>query len=232
MAGATTDLPSREDFEYRMTDLLMKERLNANVFAVDADKIASAAFQWAKARTQLDGLIDACDVGFGVSGAPLVTLFETCPAAFVRLNYSEWIKYKTADHTSETDESQPATKLLRKPLLNRMLQDYAIDTSQCEAHLHLSCTSSRSDAFDGFLSALTAWVYLRWRRYGVASHVTTTPRSLLGCIPDAEQENRIRREGWILTRMSQFETLTDFQSTSCAGDECQEQPSASMQGTK
>ena len=180
----------------------MKDRLGANLFAVGADKIASAAFQWANARTQLDGLIDACDVGFGVSGDPLVTLFETYPAAFVRLNYSEWIKYKTADNTIETDESQPATDLLRKPLLDRMLQDYAIDTSRCDDHLHLACTSPRSDAFDGFLSALTAWDYLRWRRYGVASHETTNPESLLGRTPNDDEIQRIQTEGWILTRMS------------------------------
>jgi hypothetical protein len=232
MTGATTELPSRDDFEYRLTDLHMKERLGANLFAVGADKIASAAFQWAKARTQLDGLIDACDVGFGVSGDPLVTLFETYPAAFVRLNYSEWIKYKTADNTSETDESQPATELLRKPLLDRMLQDYAMDTSRCEAHLHLSCISPRSDAFDGFLSALTAWDYLRWRRYGVTSHEATTPRSLLGCAPDAKQKDRIKREGWILTRMSQLKTIIEIRSTTRAGDECRNQPPASMQGAK
>lgn len=232
MTGATTELPSRDDFEYRLTDLHMKERLGANLFAVGADKIASAAFQWAKARTELGGLIDGCDVGFGVSGAQLVTLFETYPAAFVRLIYGEWIKYKAVDDTSEANESQPATVLLRKPLLDRILQDYAIDTSRCEVHLHLSCTSPRSDAFDGFLSALTAWDYLRWRRYGVASHETTSPRLLLGCSPDDEQENRIKRERWILTRMSQVETLGDIQSTSCAGDECQNRPSVSMEGAK
>ncbi|MEZ6096897.1 MAG: DUF429 domain-containing protein [Pirellulaceae bacterium] len=200
MTGAKTELPSRDDFEYRMTDLLMKERLGANLFAVGADKIASAAFQWAKARTELGSLIDTCDVGFGVSGDPLVTLFETYPAAFVRLNYGEWIKYKTADNTNETDESQTATELLRKPLLDRLLQDYAIDTSRCEAHVQLSCTSPRSDAFDGLLSALTAWDYLQWRRHADKSCTTTTPEAILGRKPNVQEIKQIETEGWILTR--------------------------------
>lgn len=231
--SATTEpLLCRDEFERRITDHKFRKKTAANPLAVGADKIASAAYAWALHRVQLAELIDVCDVGFGIEGKPIVTLFETYPAGYVRLNYGNFVKYKSGEKKSRKCPLPRSTASIRYALLDQVQKDYSLRLTGCESQINQACSVSASDAFDGFLSALTAWDYLRWRRYGVASHETTTPGSLLGCIPDAEQESRIRREGWILTRMSQFETLTDFQSTSCAGDECQNHPSASMQGAK
>ncbi len=233
MNGATTELPTRDEFEYRLADLRLKERLGANLFAVGADKIASAAFQWANVRTGLGSLIDACDVGFGTNGDPLITLFETYPAAFVRLNCPNWVKYKSGEKKSKKCPDPQSSAKLRCQLVDQISQDYSLDSSRCQSQLDQACLASRSDAFDGFLSALSAWDYLRWRRDGTESHTTTTPEALFGNPPTDKMRKRIEAEGWILTRMSPLKQIKGANhSTSDATEESDSTPPATMQGTE
>jgi hypothetical protein len=213
-AATTETILGRDSFERRTTDLKLKGELKSNLLAVGADKIASAAYAWAIHRVQLADLIDGCDVGFGIKDAPLVTLFETYPAGYVRLNYRDSVKYKSGEKRSKKRPSPRSTASLRYALLDQIQKDYALCISRCESQIHQACSVSESDAFDGFLSALTAWDYLRWQKYGNESHATTIPKSLLEHEPTDDEIERIQTEGWILIRKSPLEDVSVFQVTS------------------
>jgi len=209
-------IPGRDHFEYRKTDLFLRVELQkkdsgASLFAVGADKIASAAFEWAKVRAQLSDLITSCDVGFGSKTTDPIVLFETYPAAFLRLNYPEWIKYKTGEKSNKrSNASLTAEKLrngvrdkkvMRNELVKKLLDDYQLDVTTCRAHLDLACSSPRSDAFDGFLSALCAWDYLRFRKSGDSLFTMSIPKMLLSEPVNDATRQIIEKEGWILTRL-------------------------------
>ena len=175
---------------------------SASLFAVGADKIASAAFEWAKVRANISEIIGDCDLGLVNTSQCSVVLIETYPAGFVRLNYPDNIGYKTGDTSSNRTDFLMSAEEIRCRLVNKLLADYQLDVENCRTHIEQACSSPRSDAYDGFLSALTAWDYLRWRKYGSRSHSTTTPEMLLGHTPSTEQVEQIQTEGWILVRMS------------------------------
>lgn len=200
-------IPERENFEYRLCDLTLREHLRtldprASLFAVGADKIACAAFEWARIRTSLLELISSCDVDCVTSNEDRVVLFETYPAAFIRLNYPEFISYKSGEDKANSSTSSAEDVRLR--LTEKLLKDYHINIENERNRVAQACKSARSDAIDGFLSALSAWDYLRWKSSKGASHEMTTFEKLLDHAPSQEEIEKIQREGWILVRMSPF----------------------------
>jgi hypothetical protein len=213
ISGSHADvIPARDDFEYRKTDLSLRVELRkhdpgASLFAVGADKIASAAFVWARVRTHLSDLITACDVGFGSKPPDTIVLFETYPAAFVRLNYPEWIEYKTGENSGKRSDTNRSAKELRNGLEERLLDDYHLDVAKCRPHLDLACDSPPSDAFDGVLSALCAWDYLKFRSSGLPPVTMSTPQQLIDHEIDQNTRELIEKEGWILTRMPKSPVL-------------------------
>ena len=199
-------IPARDDFEYRKTDIILRGELRkkdpgASLFAVGADKIASAAFNWAKVRAYLSDLITGCDVGFGSKTTDPIVLFETYPTAFLRLNYPEWIEYKTGEKSTKRSSTNRSAEELRYGLVEKLLDDYQLDVTACRTHLDLACSSPRSDAFDGFLSALCAWDYLKIRSTGSPLSTMSTPQQLIENEIDQETREVIESEGWILIRM-------------------------------
>ncbi|MEY4565324.1 MAG: hypothetical protein RLY14_294 [Planctomycetota bacterium] len=214
MAAPPAQLSKRDVFERRITDIELRKKIKSVLLAVGADKIGSAAYEWALCRDKLGMLIDACDVGFGLDGKPKVTLFETYPAGFVRLNFPEYVKYKSGERKTKKCPNPRSAKNIRRKLLNKVRQIYNFSDSGCESHIDQACKDSKSDAFDGFLSALTAWDYLRWQKYGDDSHATTTPKSLLRRNPTTDEINTIEKEGWILIRNSELKDVAAWQNTS------------------
>jgi hypothetical protein len=192
-------IPQRNDFEYRLTDLCLRTELRrshpgAALFAVGADKIASAAFEWARVRSQLAGLDIACDFGLGDVHQSKTVMFETYPAAFVRFNYPGFIQYKSGTKSTRSTE-------VRSNLLKQLLTDYPLVYPEHGGFLQQACAASRSDPFDGFLCALSAWDYLRWKGSGEKGVIMTTPARLLQPTPTPQQIATIKVEGWILVRM-------------------------------
>jgi hypothetical protein len=212
-------IPLRDEFEFRQTDLLLREMLrnsdsSAALFAVGADKIACASFEWAKIRANFSGIIQVCDVGLDNVLQSSVILFETYPAAFVRLNFPDCISYKSGEKTSGQTGLSRSAKEIRYELVDKLLAGYRLDIDSCRPYIDQACSSFSSDAFDGFLSAITAWDYLRWRKYGDDSHFTTTPKALLRRDPTIDESNTIEKEGWILIRKSELKDVSLLQSTS------------------
>lgn len=204
------DLVKRDDFELRKTDQCFKKKFvetdkSASVLSVGTDKIACAAFEWAKLRVELSNLVDSCDVGFGVPANSQTVLFETYPAAFVRLNYPKWIKYKNGKKSKKHPEKNRTAKELRQGLTDVLLGEYRLDPCHVQQYLQQAFETKKSDAFDGFISALCAWDYMRHRRDS-SSHTMTFPETMLNEPLDDELEKTIRKEGWILTRKSAFKT--------------------------
>lgn len=209
------DGPSkRKDFERRLTDHELKKKIGSPLLAVGADKIASGAYEWAYLRTKISEQIDTCDIGLGLEGEPIVTVFETYPAGFVRLNFPTDIKYKSGEKETKKRPNPRTTEKIRRDLLAKVKEVYALSNQGCESQIDQACSDSKSDAFDGFLSALTAWDYLRWRKYGEQSHATTTPKALLRRDPTTDEINTIEKEGWILIRSSDLKEASLLQSTS------------------
>ena len=202
------EFPSREDFEFRLTDIKLRDLMrnidpSASMFSVGADKIASAAFKWAEFRNLYPNLNIISDVGLSEALLPNgISLFETYPAAYVRLNYNNFIQYKSGVESAN----------IRRGLLDQLQKDYGvcIDDS-LKNHVHQACSSPRSDAFDGFLSAMSAWDYLRWKISEHHSHFMTAPERLLNRNIDTKNNEhadliqQIESEGWILVRNSKFE---------------------------
>ena len=225
--------PSREEFEFRLTDIKLRNLLrqtdqSASVFSVGADKIASAAFKWAEFRMHNSNLNLISDVGFsekspkainlfetypvsefGFRGEPpkAIYLFETYPAAYVRLNYPGYIQYKSSSKSEkQTNNGLHETRLL---LFKRLVEDYGLLVEgRQKDHLDQAYSSPRSDAFDGLLSAMSAWDYLLWKKNGPNSLSMTAPDQILGHEIDFENSGnlelikQIESEGWILVRSS------------------------------
>ncbi|OWK45524.1 DUF429 domain-containing protein [Fimbriiglobus ruber] len=206
--GVAISPPSRSCFEYRLCDrammrLLKQEGRAAAVLAVGADKIASAAFQWAIQRVGLPGF-GQVDVGHDPPVGGEVVYFETYPSALVRLNYPSFAGYKTLKETKEGGKAahdQPAERQARHDLLDAIRGEYCIDTTHCVSALEAACATSASDAFDGFLSAITAWDYLKWRTRQAGTVRMSSPTELLGPRTAAAEKARIEKEGWFLVRL-------------------------------
>lgn len=207
--GKVTSPPARSCFEYRLCDrammrLLKKEKRSATVLAVGADKIASAAFEWATQRLGLNAF-GRVDVGYEPSVNGGVVLFETYPSAFVRLNYPSFAGYKTLKKQTsgggEPAQGQPAERRTRQALLDAIRAEYSIDTTLCASALEAACATSASDALDSFLSAITAWDYLKWRTRQAGTVRMSSPPELLGTQTAMEEKARIEKEGWFLVRM-------------------------------
>ena len=183
--------------------VLKSEGRSAAILAVGADKIASAAFEWANQRPVLTA-IGQVDVGYDPPMSGGVLLFETYPSAFVRLNYPSFSGYKTLKEAKEGDElaqDQPAERQARHDLLDAIRTDYSIDTTHCASALETACATSASDAFDGFLSAIAAWDYLKWRFQQATTIRMSSPAELLGVQRAEVEKPRIKKEGWFLVRL-------------------------------
>lgn len=206
--GREISIPSRCCFEYRLCDrammgLLKFEGRSAAVLAVGADKIASAAFQWATQRIGMPGF-ERVDLGYESTMVDRAVCFETYPSAFVRLNYPSFAGYKTLKDSTAEDEPAQAKlteRQVRHDLLDAIRGDYQIDAGPCANALEAACATSTSDAFDGFLSAITAWDYLKWRTQPAGTLRMSSPTELLGTHGAATQESRIQKEGWFLVRL-------------------------------
>lgn len=207
-AGKVVSPPSRCCFEYRLCDremmaLLKREGRSGAVLAVGADKIASAAFQWATQRIGMPGY-ERVDVGCDPQTVCKGVFFETYPSAFVRLNYPSFAGYKTlkeANAEGEQAKDQPTERQARHDLLNAIRAEYQIETDRCASALEAACATAASDAFDGFLSAITAWDYLKWRTQPPRTVRMSSPTELLGPSNAARERIRIEKEGWFLVRM-------------------------------
>ncbi len=216
-ANAEVVLPSRDAFEFRLIDLTLRDLLrktdpSASVFSVGADKIASAAFMFAHFRAGMSLGTFTADVGFESVSPNAFRLFETYPAAYVRLNYPEFIRYKSGTD-SDTKKDRSAEEI-RYSFIDRLLDDYSLVVEgRLQDHINQACASSRSDAFDGLLSAFSAWDYLRWRTRDNNLFEMTTPERLLGrrldsgVVDDIKKIKRIEAEGWILVRSSPLNDL-------------------------
>lgn len=206
--GAAISPPSRSCFEYRLCDRVMMRLLKdegraAAVLAVGADKIASAAFQWAIQRVGLPGF-GQVDVGYDPPVGSDVVYFETYPSALVRLNYPSFAGYKTLKESKGDGKSvqdQPAERQARHDILDAIRAEYCIDTTHCANALESACATSASDAFDGFLSAITAWDYLKWRTRQAGTVRMSSPTELLGPRTATIEKARIEKEGWFLVRL-------------------------------
>lgn len=225
--GKTFSPPPKCCFEYRLCDrammeLLKREGRSAAVLAVGADKIASAAFQWATQRIGLPG-IDRVDVGYESQMVGWGVYFETYPSAFVRLNYPSFAGYKTLKEAKT--EVEPANdhsieRHARHDLLDAIREEYQIDTAQCASAVEAACATSASDAFDGFLSAITAWDYLKWRTQPPGTIRMSSPTELLGPHKAATEKARIEKEGWFLVRLPMTVVVPeDEECDSCAYNE-------------
>lgn len=182
------NIPPRQDFERRWCDIELRSRYPfLQPFSVGADTIAQAAFCWAVVRQELAQYPLAVDFGLEPVDQDVV-LFETYPGAFVKLAASDFGNYK----------SKPA---VRRNLLASLKGQYELTLSQLQWDwLEWACEQRGSpDAFDAFLCALSAWDHLK-NRAAPGSIPLTTPSSLLQRQTESCEEDRIRREGWILVR--------------------------------
>ena len=201
----------------RLIDIKLRELLrmtdrSASVFSVGADKIASAAFMFAHFRAGMSSGTLISDFGIGSVSSNAVRLFETYPAAYVRLNYPDFIQYKSG--TGSDKQKDNSAGKIRRAFIKKLRCNYSLVVEgRLQNHINQACSSSRSDAFDGLLSALSAWDYLRWRTSGDKFFEMTTPEQLLcrkldsGVAADAEIIKQIETEGWILVRSSPLKDL-------------------------
>lgn len=181
-------MPERQDFERRMCDIAIRRKYPfIRPLSVGADKIAQAAFCWSLVRQQLTRF--AMGVDFGLEPVQArIALFETYPAAFVKLAAADFGNYKKS----------PA---VRRQLLATLSRQYNLSFPPHQADcLEWACEQRGSpDAFDAFLCALSAWDHIR-NRLNPGSIPLTTPSSLLNRMATQPESERIHREGWILVR--------------------------------
>jgi hypothetical protein len=206
-------LPTLDQFKFRLCDLSLAKCLKEQgrspaLFAVGADRIASAAFRWAQLRSDCFHRLGTVDLGFQDSqGQSGIVFFETYPSAFVRLNYSDCTEYKTgkADLGGDRNDRREAKKLsqqkARQQLTKRIVREYTLSYDGTENCAHAACSTSGSDAFDGFLCAITAWDYLKWKLSGSHGPRMSSPSELLGCEGAKKERSRVEKEGWILVRL-------------------------------
>lgn len=185
---SSDSLPQRSSFERRWCDLALTAKYpQVQPLSVGADTLAQAAFMWATFRSLEETMVGFLDVGEDGFADPFAT-FETYPGAFVKLVAGDFGDYK----------SKPA---VRKQLRDALRKQYSIHTDQrVDSWIEWACNQKGSpNAFDAFLSALTAWDYLKWRS-GTQDVQLTSPAALLGRVPTEEERAIIRAEGWILVR--------------------------------
>lgn len=210
---AGEELPLRKRFEYRLCDLTLMECLgeqdcSTSIFPVGADKIASAAFEWAKLRHTVLGRFGSVDLGYLANPAHGgVTFIETYPSAFVRLNYPSCTEYKTGklDQREGADGQKKAKKASKEKarfmLMERLVREYQLVHDGTEECAKAACSTSASDPIDGFLSAIAAWDYLKWSCVKPSLLRISSPLTLLGPERAAEERDRVNKEGWILVRL-------------------------------
>lgn len=182
------EIPLRQDFERRWCDIELRNRYPfIQPLSVGADTIAQAAFCWSVVRNELHQFPMEVDVGLEAVQQS-VAIFETYPAAFVKLAASDFGDYKRKPR-------------VRRNLLASLREQYNLMLNECQTEwLEWACEQSGSpDAFDSFLCALTAWDHLR-ERHTPGTVQLTTPSMILNRPMDAFEADRIRREGWILVR--------------------------------
>jgi hypothetical protein len=186
--GSSECLPPRGFFERRWCDRALTAKYpKIQPLSVGADTLAQAAFMWASFRSQLGSAAEPVDVGEGEFAQQFAT-FETYPGAFVKLVAGDF-----GDYNSKPDVRQSLRRALRKQY--RLQADQRVD-----GWMEWACNQKGSpNAFDAFLSALTAWDYLEWRA-GVQRVQLTGPEALLGRLPTDQEKAVIRAEGWILIR--------------------------------
>lgn len=181
-------LPARTDFERRWCDQELRRRYPfIQPLSVGADTIAQAAFCWATFRQELHRFPMAVDLGLEQVQTP-IALFETYPAAFVKLAAADFGNYK----------KKPA---VRHNLLSTLISQYPLVLENHSSEwLEWACEQRGSpNAFDAFLCALCAWDHLR-HRVQPGSIPLTTPAAVLNRPLTQLDDERIRREGWILVR--------------------------------
>ncbi len=93
-------------------------------------------------------------------------------------------------------------KECRVKLMKRLMEKNRLSHDRTEDSENEACSTSASDAFDGFLSAVTALDYLKWRQKELPDRQMSSPSVLLGHEPINEQRKQIEKEGWILVRLS------------------------------
>jgi hypothetical protein len=79
-----------------------------------------------------------------------------------------------------------------------MRSPWAEGTEQCANN---ACSASASDSFDGFLSAISAWDYLKRNGAKMAGHSMSSPQVLLGPRAAKRERERVSKEGWIFVRL-------------------------------
>jgi hypothetical protein len=185
-----------------------EQKRSASIFPVGADKIASAAFEWAKLRHTILRTVGSVELGYSAQPAHGgVTFIETYPSAFVRLHHPDCTEYKTgkADQGLEGEERKTAKRAshekARRTLMERLVKEYQVNYDGTEECARAACSTSASDPFDGFLSAIAAWDYLKWTYAKPSSLRMSSPLILLGPEKAEQERERVNKEGWILVRL-------------------------------
>lgn len=171
----------RGEYELRLTDHCFARDGGKRPLSVSADKLGLAAHRWTRLRADLDAALGgAWSVDLGLEGPPAsgVVAFETYPGGYLG------------------GRAKPTPERRRE-----LVADWArsgwreLEGASVEATL-----AKRRDAhgFDALVCARIAARHLRERRGEEPQDGWTTPRRLLGRAPTAEEQETIRREGWIL----------------------------------
>jgi hypothetical protein len=207
-------MPSQNDFKYRLCDQILmdcfdEEGCSTSVLAVGADKIACAAFTWANLRHAVLRDVGLVDVGY--SAQPEhggITFIETYPSAFVRLNHPDCTEYKTGkadpkenNRTIAKTAKAASRKEARCRLMKRLVTNDRLSHKGTEECANAACSASASDAFDGFLCAIAAWDYLKWKWDKIPGLRMSSPLVLLGRERAEQERERVNKEGWILVRL-------------------------------
>jgi hypothetical protein len=133
--------------------------------------------------------------------------FETYPSAFVRLNYPQYANYKKLKEPgeestpNESRKDQESRSRARVGLRDTLVKGYRIDITDCASSLSTACLTPASDAFDGFLSAIGAWDYLKWRAQQDGAPRMFSPKEILGAHGAAKEQVRLTKEGWCIVRL-------------------------------
>ncbi len=166
-------LPPREDFSYRTTDLVVQKTVGKWPLSVSSDRIALGAFAWAK-LVERNGLHEQVDWGVGRAGQSGPTIIEVYPAATL----AAWVKASDLVIDGYKKDQQ-----VRTTLLGCLFERFNVDCSADDA-TKLASTGKDSDKTDAFIAALTALAYANEMGLSVSR-------------PLPEQIDTARREGWI-----------------------------------
>jgi len=184
---ADADLPTRSEFQYRLTDERLGGHFGLLPRSVSSESIGQVAYEWARLRHQLVGYLGVVDVGLGRPKVGLTT-FETYPAALVKSVASSCCGYRSG-------------MARRKPLLKHLKSLYPLRVDEWhEVVLQWAIDQKGSpNALDAILCAFAGWDHLRYRQQP-ESVPLSTPRRLLGQGLTIDDKQRIVSEGWILVR--------------------------------